>query len=70
MESARLRNTARIQRSNSGASHKATKKPSTTDGTAAMISTTGLTSRLNAGVVKWAVYTAPNKASGTANSIA
>jgi len=66
----KLASTARTQRSMSGASHSAARNPRTTEGTAAMISTTGLTARLNPGVVKWLVYTAPNSASGTANSIA
>ena len=62
--------TARIQLSRIGANHNATRKPITTEGSEAMISTPGLMKRLNPGVANWLVYTAPKRASGTAKSIA
>ena len=48
----RLRKNARIQRSMIGASQSAIRKPITTEGTVAMISTTGLIVLRKPGVVK------------------
>ena len=48
----RLRKNARIERSTIGASQSAIRNPITTEGTVAMISTTGLMVRRKPGVVK------------------
>src|SRR5690606_33798533 len=56
--------------SRKGASTKPARKPSTTEGSEAMISMVGLMMRLNFGLTKAAQYTAERKAMGTAKSSA